>query len=234
MPRLFVTFTLLYVGFSFRIGMTTLRADDSSLSWSKEKHSLPRGVSESLSGLIKPEAVVVQRPDRQVLLQLWLRDELPSRATSEQIQNGLTYRELPLSTFVGLIEFPQHFVDSRKQSIKAGVYTLRYALQPETADHLEVTPHRDFLVLTPVEEDTSPDLLEPRALIEKSAAMTGGDHPAVMMLWPAHRNDPSTGISKRGNHFSVIVVGRKVTSPAGDSVIRLVLTIKGSFSPDVR
>lgn len=219
---------------SFWVGLSTLTADDKSLTWSIENRSLPKGVSESLSDVIKSEAYVVQRQDRQVLLRLWLRDDLPSRATSEQLQNGLTYRELPPSTFVGVIEFSQQFLDSRKQNIKAGVYTLRYALQPETADHLEVSPHRDFLLLTPVEEDTNADLLEPRALIEKSAAITGGDHPAVLMLWPGHRNDPSTGVSKRENHCWVFVVNRKVTSPAGSSTLRLVLTIEGNFSSEMR
>ena len=40
--------------------------------------------------------------------------------------------------------------------MKAGVYTLRYAIQPKTDDHFGVSPFRNFLLLSPAAVDKDP------------------------------------------------------------------------------
>ena len=45
-------------------------------------------------------------------LTLWMRDTLPTAATAEQIKNGLTYREIPEGTLVGVVRFDNPHVGS--------------------------------------------------------------------------------------------------------------------------
>ena len=52
-----------------------------------------------------------------------------------------------------MIRLPERGADRRGQTIKPGVYTLRYGNYPQNGDHQGVEPQRDFLVLSPVAED---------------------------------------------------------------------------------
>ena len=78
-------------------------------------------------------------------MRIWFRAEIPVKATEEQIKNGLTYHEIPEGTLVGALEFPTKFTDFRKQELPAGVYTLRFAVQPDIGDHTGTAPHPGVL-----------------------------------------------------------------------------------------
>src|SRR5882762_5012164 len=43
--------------------------------------------------------------------------------------------------------------DRRGQTIKAGVYTLRYGIMPVNGDHQGAAPQRDFVLMTPAADD---------------------------------------------------------------------------------
>ena len=48
------------------------------------------------------------------------------------------------------------FAISAGAVIKPGVYTLRYGVQPDNGDHLGVSPHRQFLLISPAADDRNP------------------------------------------------------------------------------
>ena len=81
-------------------------------------------------------------------------------------KNGLTYREIPEGTLVGAIEFPAKFTDFRKQELAAGVYTLRFAVQPDIGDHTGTAPHPEFCLICAAEDDRSAEEIEKKKLIE--------------------------------------------------------------------
>ena len=91
-----------------------------------------------------------------LLLTVWPRKAFESKATAEQLKNGLSYREVEESDLVGAVKFPKLWSDYRKQKIKAGVYTLRLGFQPEDGDHAGVSPSKDFGVLVAAEKDAGP------------------------------------------------------------------------------
>lgn len=192
-----------------------------------EKADPPAAVAAAVKAVLGPDAFVVGSDGDAVLMRLWFREEIPSRATADQVKNGLTYREVPATTLVGVVEFPNTFIDFRKQEIPAGTYTLRYALQPETADHLGVTPHRDFVLLTPAAKDKTTDLTEPKALVERSAEVTGGDHPAVMMLFPDRAKQDKAAVVDKGDGVKVLRLTRRVASPGGQASLGFALTVGG-------
>ena len=77
----------------------------------------------------------------------------------------------------------------------AGVYTLRFALQPMNGDHLGVAPHREFLLVSPAAADTSVAPTGYQGTVDLSKQTTGAAHPAVWSL------DPPAGAS--GEPFSI-------------------------------
>src|SRR5690349_16580527 len=60
---------------------------------------------------------------------------------------------------VGAVRVSAPFKEIRGKTVNAGVYTLRYGLQPQNGDHLGVSPFREFLLLSPAAVDTDPKSL---------------------------------------------------------------------------
>ena len=95
---------------------------------------------------------------------------------------GLLY-PFQLGQVMGVARYPRKGSDFRDQDIPSGLYTLRYGLQPVDGAHVGTNPTRDFLLLTPAEKDTSPDMIaNPKALSKASAQTTGTSHPAILCL----------------------------------------------------
>jgi hypothetical protein len=90
----------------------------------------------------------------------------------------------PLTTgsLVGAVRYGGKTTDFRNQDIKAGVYTLRYANQPEDGNHVGTFDTRDFLVMIPAAKDKTPDPIADEDLFAASAGSTESTHPAIMPL----------------------------------------------------
>jgi hypothetical protein len=188
----------------------------------------PMELPEKLRAELDKSGVQVFDPSGEVTLNLWFRSSIPAQATPEQVKNGLSYREIPEGTLLGVIQFPKAFKDSRKQEIAAGVYTLRFALQPEIGDHAGTVPHPEFALLSPIEQDTTPETVEVKDLLKLSRAATGGDHPAVMLLFPLNAKETTTKITKKEDLFQVLQVRRMLTLNDGSKApITFALTIHG-------
>ena len=86
---------------------------------------------------------------------MWLRKTLPTSANPNTSPDVL-YGSLPQGAFVGVLHFPKDTTDFRSQSIKAGYYTLRFALIPQDGNHMGVNPSRDAFVLSPLAADSDP------------------------------------------------------------------------------
>ncbi|MFO0852262.1 MAG: hypothetical protein U0871_27415 [Gemmataceae bacterium] len=199
-------------------------ADGGKLTVSEAKTDIPNELSADVRSELDPHAVSVA--DDSPLLTVWFRRSIPVRATAEQLANGLTYREIPEGTLLGAVRFARAFVDYRKQTVPAGVYTLRFAVQPEVGDHLGTTPHPEFALLGPADKDRSPDPVEPKGLIKMSSGVTGGDHPSVMLLWP-HRGAGKPAIADREPGARVLALMRPVSADGGDARLGFALTVAG-------
>lgn len=160
------------------------------------------------------------------MLTVWFAAAIPVRATAEQVKNGLTYREIPDGTLLGVVRFDRPFVDFRKQDVPAGVYTLRFAVQPDIGDHKDTAPHPEFAVLSPAGQDRSADAIEVKTLIKQSTAVTGGDHPSVMLLWP-HRTPGRPTVADRGDGVKVLTLHRPVDADGTAGTLGFALTVAG-------
>ena len=191
-----------------------------------EKVAPPAKLADGVRTLLDEQALVVRNGD-DVVMRVWFRTEIPAKATEEQVKNGLTYREIPEGTLVGAIELPAEFIDYRKQKLPAGVYTLRFAVQPDIGDHTGTTPHPEFCLLCPADEDKSDDLIEKKKLIELSSKVNEGRHPAVLLLWPNNGKDAGVKVLDKGNGVFVATLKRPVSAEGGKTTLGFAVTVAG-------
>ena len=154
------------------------------------------------------------------------RAEVPVSATEVQIKNGLTYREVPVSTVIGVLRVHHDTTDYRKQKIPAGVYTLRIALQPISDDHSGKSMYRDFCLVCPAAEDKSPDLLAERKLHDLSAKVTG-EHPGVFMLFPGKGAAATPKLVAKGGGHWVLLIALDAKSDGHKGTLLMGLTLVG-------
>jgi hypothetical protein len=154
--------------------------------------------------------------------EVWWRKSVPAQAKKDV--PGTLYLQFGESALLGIISYPQSAADYRGQPVKPGVYTLRYALLPNDANHLGVAPNRDFVLLVPAAADANPDATpKPDELVELSRKASGTRHPAAMSLTQAQRATPS--LSKDGEDHWIFAATVKLSS--GDE-LPVALIVKGT------
>jgi phosphopantetheinyl transferase (holo-ACP synthase) len=173
-----------------------------------DKAEPPKELKDNVRKLLAEKSVQFFDDKGNQLAEIWFRKELPVKATDAQIQNGLTYQEVAQTTLVGAVRIKDTLGDYRKQKIKAGVYTMRLAIQPMDGDHMGTAPHGEFLLLVPASEDEGKEAFEPEKLhdLSKKASATG--HPAVFLLFPVAKKDlgkPPALQMRENKHWSLNV-----------------------------
>jgi hypothetical protein len=122
-------------------------------------------------------------------------------------------------TLLGVLRFPSAGYDRRGQTVKAGVYTLRYSNYPVDGSHQGVAPQRDFAVLTPLSADPDPNATPSyEALIDASIKGVGTPHPAVLSLEAPSGAVPA--LAKEGDNDWVLKV------KVGDLLVAIIVVGK--------
>jgi len=173
----FCFFLMLF--FALFAHLNGVKAEEYTLTKSKE---LPPKTPRHLSAILETNGFVISQK-KEVLLQLWMRKEIPTVAKFKP-----TYSvQYPFATgeLVGMLQIPQGkiYTDFRQQELKAGLYTLRYGHIPEDGNHLGTSEISDFLLALPVAVDKSIRRIEkPKELSRQSAKGVEVDHPAIFSL----------------------------------------------------
>ena len=177
------------------------------------------GFSEAVVKTLEAKGYRVALPDGTVVCEIWFRSAVPAK-TGRNVE-GANYPELSSSEFVGIVTFPKQVSDFRGQPIKPGTYGLRYELLPNDGNHMGVAPNRDFLLLTPLTDETDVSAqFSQEQLVSLSAKASGTAHPAVFsMVQPD--GDTFPAIYKNDDGYYVFVVKLKTTS--GELPIGLVV-----------
>src|SRR5690349_11244170 len=79
-----------------------------------------------------------------------------------------SWKDVPEGTLIGVAKLDADVRDIRGHLMKAGVYTLRYGIQPATDDHFGISPFRDFLLLSPAAIDKDPAAVSHDAAVDLS------------------------------------------------------------------
>ena len=142
----------------------------------------PSDLAPAIGQALQPQGTRILNASGAAFCEVWFRTEAPAAPKSSEAD--VTLPTIPTGSLLGAIRFPGPGADRRGQSIKAGVYTLRYALQPVTGDHVGVSPQRDFLVLIPAIDDQDLNAAPAYdALMNMSRKASGTPHPAVLSIW---------------------------------------------------
>jgi hypothetical protein len=124
--------------------------------------------------------------------------------------------------------------DYRRAVIKAGVYTLRYALSPVNGNHQGVAPQRDFLLAIPAATDQDPVNVSESAVIEMSKKSTSTNHASVWSLAPGvGAAAAAPDITHDGeNDLWIVQFGLPIGAGGAASPVRMGLVVVG-FGPEV-
>ena len=221
-PLLFITM----IGFA----AVPVAGADPAFAAKYEKVAPSAKLAEPIRKLLDDAALVVRYGD-DVVMRVWFRSAIPVKATDEQIQNGLTYREIPEGTLVGAIEFPQAFTDFRRQEIPAGVYTLRFAVQPDIGDHTGTAPNPEFCLMCDATKDRAAEPMEKKDLISLSSEINDGKHPAVLLLFPNYGKDAGPKLADKGDSVWVVNTRRAVEAGSRKTSLGFAITVAGMWKP---
>jgi hypothetical protein len=190
---------------------------------------VPPETPEVIAKLLTDRCVQLVNDKGDLLAELWFRKGAPARATEAQIQNGLTYRELPETTLLGVVRLSVPLGDYRKQKVMPGVYTLRLAIQPVTDDHVGTAPFPEFCLLSPAAEDKDPATMAAKSLQEMSIKSTG-KHPAVLLLVPGKGATAEPKLVTKGSGHWVLLFLLEVKVGEKSATLPVGLTLLGASS----
>ena len=157
------------------------------------------------------------------LAEIWLRKSV-AIGPKKNVE-GSSYPELAVSEFIGVISFPDGAKDFRGNPVKPGTYTLRYGLMPNDGNHLGAAPSRDFLLVTPIAQDTNPAAtFTTEELIAMSKKSMSVNHPGVFMLLPTQGGEAARAYQ---NADSFDVFAGKLKGEGGKE-LPFELVLKGS------
>lgn len=137
------------------------------------------GVAKEVRAALAEKGLVVSAGSK-THCHLWLAKDWalqPDFKATAETQYGLQPGGL-----VGVVQFARQGEDFRQQTIRRGLYTLRYGQQPVDGNHVGTSPTRDFLVLLPAAKDESPKPLDYKDLVKLSSEAAGSKHPAIWSL----------------------------------------------------
>ena len=144
----------------------------------------PADVPAPILSALDTAGVRVSTDQGAALCEVWLRKTLPANP-NPNTSSDVLYGGLPEGALLGVLHFSSDATDFRSQTIKAGYYTLRYALIPQDGNHMGVNPSRDAFVLVPVSADNDPDkILSFDDVVKLSRQASGTPHPGFLVGAP--------------------------------------------------
>jgi len=184
-------------------------------------------LSPAVAERLSPTGFVV-KSGKRTLCEIWPCKTWQTAAGFER-SNTVIY-PLEMGELLGVVRFPRKSGDFRGQEIGKGVYTLRYALQPQDGNHVGTSDTRDFVLLVPAADDADAKPLGKAELFKLSPKAAGGTHPAILSLlapadssggapemvhdesrelWSVRFSNPTTTDGKTGKlTLQLVVVGR--------------------------
>jgi hypothetical protein len=146
----------------------------------------PSEIAPAIATLLSPDAITVTVGE--VPITLWWVKALPLETAPS---GSPKWSDVSEGTLAGVISVGGTWHDIRGFVLKPGVYTLRFAMQPQDGDHLGVSPNREFLLLAPAAADTSPGVSGEKAAIDLSKKAVNRAHPSALSLDPPVATRPA-------------------------------------------
>lgn len=176
-------------------------------------------VSEAVRNAVGDKGLRVVDDKGKAVGEVWFAKSI---ATNKNEVAGASFGQIPEGTFTGVINFPSNAADFRGQGIKAGYYTLRYALILQDGNHLGVSPTRDFFLISPIAEDKDPNKqMSADELIKLSRLASGSSHPSPWSLVPVTSDKDLPRIVR--NEHEHVILEAKLPTKSGALAIGLIV-----------
>jgi hypothetical protein len=213
--KLFVTFLFLLVGLAPVAPAQEYKVESFDAA-------PPAELSAAVRDTLGSGAIRVIGP-KGPLCEVWLRKAVPARAKAAQTL-GVAYGQFEEGTLFGAVRFLLEERDYRKQLVKPGVYTLRYALNPVDGNHMGVSAIRDFILLLPATDDSSPAVLTRDDTIKMSKKSIGLNHPSVWSISaPPDENAKMPAVLRLEEEDAWVLYFRVSVQPEGGAAAPLAL-----------
>jgi hypothetical protein len=172
-PVLGALLTILAVNFSVAAELTLKVTDKQP----------PKDLDASICAKLQTKAVQLLDGDKPVY-EFWFGAEIPLQSKPAEIGKALD--AVKQATLLGVAAISRDQRDYRDDELRSGVYTLRFALQPQDGNHLGTSEFSYFAVLTPARIDNKPDgITDYKTLVKASSKETATEHPLILSLRPA-------------------------------------------------
>lgn len=165
----------------------------------KQADPPPAELADPVQALLAPGGPRVTIGART--LEFWFVKSLPLRSGT----TGAGWDAVDEGTLVGAAKVSAPHVEIRGKRLNPGVYTLRFALQPQNGDHLGASPYREFLLLGPAAADDSASALGHDGAVDLAKQAIGTSHPAAWSIDPPQATAPAFTLQKSDGLTSVIV-----------------------------
>jgi hypothetical protein len=185
---------------------SSVTTQSATLTATAHTTAVPEGLAKPVAALLAPGGVRVVVAKGPVTLDFWWVSGLPMKDGS-----AVAWSDVEEGTLVGAVNIPADFRDLRGRIIKAGLYTLRYGIQPQNGDHLGVSPFRDFLLVSPAAVDKDPAPHGHDGAIELSKQAIGGSHPGVLSIDPPGTNAAPLSLHKTELDHDAVIMEVPVT-----------------------
>ncbi len=182
----------------------------------------PKELDASIRAKLQSKAVQLLDGEKPVY-EFWFSAELPLQSKPASVGKALD--SLKQASLLGAVAVSRDRRDYRDDELHAGVYTMRFALQPQDDNHLGTSEFNYFAVLTPAKIDNKLDgISDYKALVKASSKETSTDHPVILSLRPASsdQGDLPQLNTPAPDHKSVRV---KVPAKAADEKVRITFEI---------
>jgi hypothetical protein len=162
--------------------------------------TLPTELAEPIRAALAEPSTTVTRGD--ATLEFWWAKSLPAKAGAAAAS---AWSGVADGSIVGALRIDKPLPDIRGMSIKPGVYTLRYALQPQDGDHMGASPFREFLLVAQAALDTTADPLGYKGAVALAKKTGSKPHPAALSLDPpTTTGQPGALVTNEAGHKAVV------------------------------
>jgi hypothetical protein len=179
--------------------------------------ALPPELAQPIAAALAPEVITVTTGTTK--LEFWWAKALALKDGAK----SPGWSEVGDGTLAGALRLTSAWTDIRGYTIRPGVYTLRFALQPQNGDHMGISPNREFLLPAPAADDQTADPLGYDASVALAKKTSRRAHPAAISIDPpAAAAEPLSATTNDLGHQIVVV--RVPTSAGAPITFGIVVT----------
>ncbi len=193
---------------------------------SKHADPPPTELADPIEALLAPGGPRVTIGAKTI--DFWFVKSLPLKSGTTDV----SWSSVEEGALVGATRVSAAHIEIRGKTLKAGIYTLRFALQPQNGDHLGASPYREFLLLGPVGADNSPAALGHDGAVELAKQAIGTSHPAAWSIDPPQTTAPAGTLQKNDIGLTSVIVEVPVSRDGQDAgTLKFGIVVQGTIVP---